>query len=425
MKNQLLIGFMLLATITVVGQKNELKAAEKALASNDLTLAKTSIQQAEALLATADDKLKAKFYFIKGKVYADIAKKQPAEADAAYDIAAKALTDLLDFETKLGGKKIYSAEAAPLFNSLISDIRDVAVNQYKAQDYIKSAQNFNKIYKMSPKDTFMLDNAANAAYLGKDNQVSLDFYIELNRLGYQGISTEYTAKNTETGLAENFASKNQRDLMIKTGKYTDPKDEVTPSRKNAIIKNIAYLYGELGQNEKGLDAIKKARATDPNDYNLLLAEADLQIKLGNRVKFGELMNEAIEKNPNEPILYFNLGVISAEQNKDEEAIKYYNKAIELKPAYFDAYVNLANVYRKKEEGIIEKMNNSLSDFAKYDKFKAELSKLYKQVLPYYEKAYDIKKDDISVVQTLMGIYENLAMDAEYKKLKIAYDALKG
>ncbi|PIR14374.1 MAG: hypothetical protein COV50_03125, partial [Flavobacteriales bacterium CG11_big_fil_rev_8_21_14_0_20_35_7] len=67
MKNQLLIGFMLLATITVVGQKNELKAAEKALASNDLTLAKTSIQQAEALLATADDKLKAKFYFIKGK----------------------------------------------------------------------------------------------------------------------------------------------------------------------------------------------------------------------------------------------------------------------------------------------------------------------------------------------------------------------
>ncbi|NDK17399.1 MAG: hypothetical protein GW912_00045, partial [Zetaproteobacteria bacterium] len=60
-----------------------------------------------------------------------------------------------------------------------------------------------------------------------------------------------------------------------------------------------------------------------------------------------------------------------------------------------------------------------------DKFKAELSKLYKQVLPYYEKAYDIKKDDISVVQTLMGIFENLAMDAEYKKLKAAYDALKG
>lgn len=424
MKNQLLIGLMLLATITVVGQKNELKAAEKALESNDLTLAKTSIQQAEALLANADDKLKAKFYFVKGKVYAEIAKKQPAEADAAYDIAAKSLTDLLDFENKLG-KKTYSEEAAPLFNSLISDIRDIAVNQYKATNYTKSAQNFDKIYRMSPKDTFMLDNAANAAYLGKDYQISLGYYIELNKLGYQGIVTDYTAKNVETGLDESFGSKNQRDLMLKTGKYTDPKNEVTPSRKNAIIKNIAYLYGELGDNAKGLDAINKARETDPDDYNLLLAEADLQIKLGNRVKFGELMNEAIQKNPNEPVLYFNLGVISAEQDKDADAIKYYNKAIELKPSYFDAYINLANVYRKKESGIIDKMNNSLSDFAKYDKFKAELALLYKQVLPYYEKAYAIKKDDISVVQTLMGIYENVGMDPEYKKIKVAYEALKG
>ncbi len=424
MKNHLLIGLMLLATITVVGQKNELKVAEKALANNDLTLAKTSIQQCEALLASADDKLKAKFYFIKGKIYAEIAKKQPAEADVAYDIAAKALTDLLDFENKLG-KKVYSDEAAPLFNSLISDIRDIAVNQYKASDYIKSAENFNKIYKMSPKDTFMLDNAANAAYLGKANQIALNYYIELNKLGYKGISTDFTAKNTETGLDESFGSKNQRDLMLKTGKYTDPKNEVSPSRKNAIIKNIAYLYGELGDNAKGLDAINKARETDPDDYNLLLAEADLQIKLGNRVKFGELMNQAIQKNPNEPVLYFNLGVISAEQDKDADAIKYYNKAIELKPAYFDAYINLANVYRKKESSIIDKMNNSLSDFAKYDKYKAELALLYKQVLPYYEKAYAIKKDDITVVQTLMGIYENVGMDAEYKKIKVAYDALKG
>lgn len=424
MKNQLLIGLMLLATITVVGQKNELKAAEKALANNDLTLAKTSIQQCEAVIANADDKLKSKFYLLKGKVYAEIARKQPAEADAAYDIAAKSLTDLLDFENKLG-KKTYSDEAAPLFNSLISDIRDIALNQYKASDYIKSAENFNKIYKMSPKDTFMLDNAANAAYLGKANQIALNYYIELNKLGYKGISTDFTAKNTETGLDESFGSKNQRDLMLKTSKYTDPKDVVSPSRRNAIIKNIAYLYSELGDNAKGLDAINKARATDPDDYNLLLAEADLQIKLGNRVKFGELMDEAIQKNPNEPVLYFNLGVISAEQDKDADAIKHYNKAIELKPAYFDAYINLANVYRKKEAGIIDKMNNSLSDFAKYDKFKAELSLLYKQVLPYYEKAYAIKKDDITIIQTLMGIYENIGMDDEYKKMKVAYDALKG
>jgi len=212
--------------------------------------------------------------------------------------------------------------------------------------------------------------------------------------------------------------------MMKTGKFSEAKDDVSKSRAISIIKNIAYLYGKLGENNKGLEALKKARASYPNDYNLLLAEADLQIKLGNREKFGKLMKEAIDKNPNEPVLYFNLGVISSEQKKYEEAAKYYKKAIELDPNYFDAYLNLANIYRKPESTIIDEMNKSLSDFDKYDVLKVKLSDLYKKVLPFYEKAYSIKKDDISVVQTLMGIYENLEMEAKYKVLKAEYDILK-
>jgi len=414
---------MLLATFTVVGQKNELKAADRALKKGDLATAKTSIDKAETLIANADDKLKAKFYFLKGKTYANIAKKQPSLAKNAYDTAAKSLTDLLAFEKKTG-RKSYSNEAAPLFNTIIADLRNIAVNDYKAKSYKKAAHNFNKIFELSPRDTFMLDNAANSAYLGKDYKVALNYYLKLNELGYKGVSTEYQAKNIKSGKFESFGSKNQRDLMLKTGEYSDPKDKTTKSRQTAIIKNIAYLYGQLGETQKGLEALKKARAADPNDYNLLLAEADLQIKLGNKKRFEELMNEAIQKNPNEPILYFNLGVISNEQNKDTEAIKYYKKAIELNPDYYDAYVNMANVYRKKESGIIDEMNKSLSDFDKYDKLKVKLSKVYKKVLPLYEKAYNLKKDDISVIQTLMGIYENLEMDAKYKALKVVYDKLR-
>jgi len=423
MKKQFFIVLMLFATFTVVGQKNELKEADRALKKGDLTTAKTSIDKAEALIANADDKLKAKFYFLKGKTYAQIAKKQPSLAKNAYDTAAKSLTDLLEFEKKTG-KKSYSNDAAPLFNTIIADLRNIAVNNYKVKAYKQAAHNFNKIFELSPRDTFMLDNAANSAYLGKDYKTALKYYLKLNKLGYKGISTEYQAKNTESGKYETFGSKNQRDLMLKTGKYSDPKDKTTKSRQTAIIKNIASLYGQLGETQKGLEALKKARAAEPDDYKLLLAEADLQIKLGNKERFAELMNEAIQKNPNEPVLYFNLGVISNQQNKDDEAIKYYKKAIELNPNYYDAYLNLANVYRKEESGIIDEMNKSLSDFDKYDKLKVKLSDVYKKVLPLYEKAYELKKDDISVIQTLMGIYENLEMDAKYKTMRAVYDDLR-
>jgi len=414
---------MLFATFTVVGQKNELKAADRALKKGDLATAKTSIDNAETLIANADDRSKAKFYFLKGKTYAEIAKKQPSLAKNAYDTAAKSLTELLAFEKKTG-KKSYSNEAAPLFNTIIADLRNIAVTDYKNKSYKNAAHNFNRVFELSPRDTFMLDNAANSAYLGKDYKIALNYYLKLNKLSYKGISTEYQAKNTESGKYESFGSKNQRDLMLKTGKYSDPKDKTTKSRQTAIIKNISYLYGQLGETQKGLEALKKARKADPNDYNLLLAEADLQIKLGNRKRFGELMTEAIQKNPNEPVLYFNLGVISNQQNKDSLAIKYYKKAVELNPNYFDAYLNLANVYRKEESGIIDEMNKSLSDFDKYDKLKAKLSDVYKVVLPLYEKAHEIKKDDISVIQTLMGIYENLEMDTKYKALKSQYDLLR-
>lgn len=414
---------MLLVTIGMVAQKSELKAVGKALKSGNLALAKSSLAKCDNLLTNADNKLKAKYYFLKGKTYAEIAKKQPALDKNAYDVATDALNELIAFEKKIG-KKIYSNDAFPIFNTLIADLRAQAVNQYKNKEYLKASQNFSKVYKLSPKDTFMLDNAANAAQLGKFNKEALGYYLKLDELGYKGVSTEYKAKNTETNKFETFSSKVQRDLMLKTGKYSDPKDDVSKSRAIAIIKNIAYLYGKLGDNEKGLAALTKARVANPNDYNLLLAEADLQIKLGNRGKFAQLMKEAVDKNPNEPVLYFNLGVISNEQNKDEDAIKYYKKAIELDPSYFDAYVNIANVYRKAESGIIDEMNKSLSDFDKYDELKVKLSDLYKKVLPFYEKAYDIKKDDISVVQTLMGIYENLEMDSKYKVLRAEYDILR-
>jgi len=423
MKKQILILLMFLVTIGMVAQKNELKSADKALKKGDLTLAKTAIDKCDNLMANADPKLKAKYYFLKGKTYAQIGKKQPSLDKNAYDVASNALTKLLDFEKKLG-KKIYSDDAAPVLNTLIADLRSSAVRLYNSKDYLTSAQNFAKVFKLSPKDTFMLDNAANAAHLGKFNKEALAYYLKLNELGYSGITTEYKAKNTETGKFETFGSKSRRDLMLKTGKYSEPKDDVSKSRAISIVKNIAYMYGQLGENEKGLAILKKARVANPDDYNLLLAEADLQIKLGNREKFGQLMKEAIAKNPNEPILYFNLGVISSEQKKDKEAANYYKKAVELDPNYFDAYLNLANVYRKPETAIIDEMNKNLSDFDKYDALKAKLSVLYKKVLPFYEKAYNLKKDDISLVQTLMGIYENLDMETKYKALKVKYDILK-
>ena len=56
--------------------------------------------------------------------------------------------------------------------------------------------------------------------------------------------------------------------------------------------------------------------------------------------------------------------------------------------------------------------------------------LYKEVLPFYEKAFDLKKvedgkPDAEIARTLMSLYENVGMDDKYKEMRAIWDASKG
>ena len=129
-------------------------------------------------------------------------------------------------------------------------------------------------------------------------------------------------------------------------------------------------------------------------------------------------------NPTEPTLYYNVGVMNMNQGKTDEAIANFKKAIELKPDYADAYNNIGAAIIDKTKPIIEEMNKSLSDFDKYDKLQAKQLAIYKEALPYYEKAYQYNESNISTVQTLMSLYENLSMSEKSKEFQAIYEKLK-
>jgi len=426
MKKQLITVLAILIGLSAYAQKDELKSTDKALKNGDLVTAKSSIDQAEGLIANADNKLKANFYFLKAKTYYDIAKKNPSLDANAFDIAAKSFQDLMAFE-KQTGKAKYTEEAQPLLSNLIVDVSGKGIKQYQEKDYSNAKVTLYKTYALSKKDTVFLEYAATAAYLDKDFDLSLEHFNKLKELGYTGIATTYTATNIESGKTESFGSKNQLDLMVKAGQYKDPKVEVSESKSASVIKNIAWILVEKGEVENAMSAVQEARKIDPKDINMLLTEANLLLKLDKKDEFAALMKEAILQDPNNAMLHFNVGVINQEQGNLEEAKSYYNEAIELDPNYADAYINLGAIILEKDKLLVEEMNNNLSNFKKYDAIKAKQLELYKEVLPYYEKAYTIKKaetkeDDIDIVRTLMSMYENLEMNDKFKEMKAIWDA---
>ena len=59
------------------------------------------------------------------------------------------------------------------------------------KDYKVAAKGFEKVYKMSPKDTLYLYYAASAAVTDKDYDAALDYYNQLKDMGYTGIEMQY------------------------------------------------------------------------------------------------------------------------------------------------------------------------------------------------------------------------------------------
>ncbi|WP_271407151.1 tetratricopeptide repeat protein [Tenacibaculum soleae] len=411
MKKQILTFSLGLMSLGLMAQKSELKAAEKAIKKQDFTTAITTLNNVEgAVMMNGEDKYKSKFYFLKGKALA--AKKD-------YKNSAEAFNELLAMK-----ESKYSEQAKPILNQMIQEVSDKAINLYNnKKDYKNAADNFYLTYVLSPTDTSFIFNAAVAATQAKEYDTAIKYYKELRTVGYTGIQTKYYATNKLTGKEEDLGSKNERDLLVKSKKYIKPENKASESKTAVIVKNIALLLKEQGKTDEAIAALAEARKANPKDLNLLLNEADMYIKLEKMDKFGELMNQAIALDPENPTLYYNLGVVNFNQGRVEDAKKYYEKAIELKPNYSDAYMNIAVVVLDKDKKIVEEMNKNLSNFKKYDALALEQKEVYKEALPFLEKADSLKRS-ISTVKTLMNLYEVLEMEAKATEYRAIYKSMK-
>jgi tetratricopeptide (TPR) repeat protein len=291
-------------------------------------------------------------------------------------------------------------------------------------DYALAAKQFYTVYVLSPTDTSYLDNAALVYNKAKDYEKSSEMYEELLKLNYTGIATTYTATDKE-GQEVAYPDEKAMNVQVKLGLVTDPKVEVSESRRNIIFKYLAENYVALDELDKALEVIKKGREEYPDSYELLITQANIEYKKGNTKKFTELLEEAIKLNPTNANLYYNVGVMNLDQKNIDAAMANFKKAIELDPKFVAAYQNMGTAIIDKAIPIVEEMNKNLNDFNKYDELQAQQLEIYKEALPYYEKAYELDSSNIGIIQTLLGLYENLSLSEKAAEMHEIYQELKG
>ena len=417
MKTRFLIVLLIAGTLSSFAQKKELRAVSKALKGGDYAGAKNLLSTVEGMMGALSDDQKVDFYLYKAQaLFMD-----GAVTDSNDMLAAAEAVKM--------GKDLDGAnqELATLANSIRTAVVNSAVVDQNNKAYEMAASKLEAMYRVNPQDTSFLYFAASNLVTGKMYDKAIEYYKELQDLGYTGITEKYVATDKETGEVKEFNSPAERELYVKSGDFIKPETVKSESRATEITKNIALIYVSLGRNEEAIAAMKAARALEPDDMGLLMTEADVQYKMGNIERFKELMNEAAEKEPNNPQTQFNLGVVSAKAGDTEAAKQYYMKALEIDPDFADANINMASLIIAQEGAIVDEMNNlgtSAADNRRYDELKAQREQVYREAAPYFEKANAVK-ENVEIVRTLMNIYSILGDTEKFKAKKARLEELGG
>jgi tetratricopeptide (TPR) repeat protein len=400
-----LILFILLFTFSFsTAQKKELRNANKFFISGEYASAIDLLDSAKDLFDSSDDKIKAQAMLLYGKLHTSM---------EDYELAIKAF----DMSKNLGSSdQILNPELRKLETAIITS----AVGDNETEDFSAAAKKLKMVYELNTEtNSEYLYYAASSAVNSLDYPLALEYYELLRDIKYEGIETKFYITEVSSGNEIEINDEVQFKLLQKSKEYSNPREEETDSKFPEIVKNIALIYKELGQNDKALAAIEAARSSNPEDVGLIITAANIYFELGNKEAFKVAMSQAIEKEPNNAVLYYNLGVVSAELGEKDVAVSYYQTSIDLDPSNENSYLNLVALILEGEEDIVSEMNSlgtSRADNLKYDKLKESRENLYKQTIPILKDLIDIN-NNLEAIRTLMNIYGTIGDNSGYMEMK--------
>ena len=412
MKTKNILTFLLLIFISFgYSQKKELRNANKFYDSGEYLSALDLLETSMSMFDSSDDKVKSQVMLLYGKIYT---------STEDFELAIKSFNN--SRELGVSGQDLNSE-----INKLETAIITSAIADNETENFSDASKKLKMVYDINPENNGLyLYYAASSAVNSNDLSLALEYYLILRDIKYVGIETKYYITDVSNETEIEINSETEFNLLKKSKDYSNPREEETESKFPEIVKNIAIIYKQLGQNDMALAAIETARASNPEDVGLIITAANIYFELDDKEAFKLAMSEAIDKEPNNPILYYNLGVVSGELGEKESARTYYEKSIELDPTNENSYLNLVALILDAEQEIVNEMNSlgtSKSDNERYDELKITREELYKECVPILKDLIAISKD-IEAIRTLMNIYGTLGDNTGYMEMKNLLDQLQ-
>ena len=202
----------------------------------------------------------------------------------------------------------------------------------------------------------------------------------------------------------------------------------------SMIRVLNSPKNENKDDQKILSVIEEGKNKFPNDFVLNVEEFNFWYNKGDNEKAQQALQNAIEADPTNKILHFNIGVTydnlaktEHEAKNHEKAFEYiekavtgYKSAIELDDKYVDAYYNLGALYVNESQEIQSIANDY--DGEKYEQEMKRGQETMQKGVPYLEKVLTFTPNDKNTLSVLKIIYANMDDMENYKRIKALLEA---
>ena len=251
----------------------------------------------------------------------------------------------------------------------------LAKNYFSTDKYEEALKHFSKLTEIDPANyDYLMYKVYSLTKLSRDDE-ALEGYEKLitikdedaairNQIGYiyynkaNALDEKADAEKVKT-LSENAIRHLKRAVELYEAQAQSAESEQTPEnikRVNDCCNLLALSQMKAGDNAGAFETFKAIEKTDPGFANL----------------------------------YYYLAKLSSDMNKINDAIGYYDKAVETMPAssHFSIYLTMGSLYRKVENfnGAINALTKALAQKSDADK---TTTALFLRGVSYYDQAQQL------------------------------------
>lgn len=442
-------------------QKKEIKNAFSAIEENNVAKATQELSSADALIAgkpyLLEPEQREQYYFAKGMALIKSGKtvegadylakisdmgKQPIFTGRTADRQKVFFVGKAEADQHGAGLELkqtnYTPETAakigPAINAPLQTANEEAMKAYDGKNYGVAGEKFMTVYNLlkaagTDDKTFKYYSAISYA-LGKKNTEAINVFNQLIEEGYNGVKTEYKAKNAKTGKVETL-DKSSFEILKKTNsaEYSDYKTETTKNIEHELYETVGALLLDENRYEELLALTEKGLKKFPANVKLSEMQGTAYYKTGKTEQFIQSLKDQVSKNPADKVAWYNLGVLqSKDPSKLADAENSLKKALEVDPNYIPALQAMFyNVYMGDDKKTIDEAEaaRKAKKMDQFEKILADRRARFSKGLPYLEKWHSLEPKNLELVSLLKGVYQTTRNEAKAAEFKALEASLQG